>query len=98
MSIWNLLAFGLGLICGATAVAAWTIVTDAQRVGRPPRRTTATEDAVRKTDWTLFWQAALVAGLGCAFVPRQWQPTLMAAFYFGYLIVRDLNDIASRHQ
>lgn len=39
MSIWNLLAFGLGLICGATAVAAWTIVTDAQRVGRPPRRT-----------------------------------------------------------
>ena len=39
MTLWNLLAFAFGLIVGATLVAAFVIVKDAQRVGRPPRKT-----------------------------------------------------------
>lgn len=39
MTAWSLIWCAIGVVIGATIVAAFAVVKDAQRVGRPPRRT-----------------------------------------------------------
>lgn len=51
---------------------------------------------MRKTNWWLFWKTCIGAAIGCALAPEQWRGTFLFVFWFGYLILCELDDLTSR--
>lgn len=51
---------------------------------------------MKKTNWALFWKTLIGAAIGCAFAPEQWRTTVLFVYWFGYLILVELDDLTSR--